>query len=120
MTILNEIEEKFIETNGIKLHTIFTGEGAPLVLLHGFPDFWYGWKSVIQEMKRFYTLIIPDLRGYNLSDKPEGVENYAIDILIEDIKGLIEVLGHKTVYLAGHDWGGIIAWALTEKYPALV
>ena len=120
MTNLNEIEEKFIETNGINLHTIFIGEGPPLVLLHGFPDFWYGWKSVIPELKHFYTLIIPDLRGYNLSDKPKGVENYTIEILIEDIKGLIEALGYKAVYLAGHDWGGIIAWALAEKYPTLV
>jgi pimeloyl-ACP methyl ester carboxylesterase len=120
MELFNEIEEKMIETNGIKLHTVMIGEGPPLVLLHGFPDFWYGWKSVIPGLKSNYKLIIPDMRGYNLSDKPEGVENYKIELLIDDIKGLIETLKLGKVYLAGHDWGGIVAWAFAEKYPELV
>ena len=83
MELFDEIEEKLIETNGIKLHTVMIGEGPPLVLLHGFPDFWYGWKSVIPGLKSDYKLIIPDMRGYNLSDKPEGVENYKIELLRE-------------------------------------
>jgi len=120
MNWFEEKEEKYIETNGIKLHTIIIGQGKPLVLLHGFPDFWYGWKNVIPELMKDYKLIIPDTRGYNLSDKPLGVENYTIDILIEDIKGLIEELGFNSVYLAGHDWGGAISWIFTEKYPNLV
>jgi pimeloyl-ACP methyl ester carboxylesterase len=120
MPEFDEIKEKYIKTNGISLHTIVIGEGEPLILLHGFPDFWYGWKSVIPGLKNFYTLIIPDLRGYNLSDKPLGVENYTIDLLIEDIKGLIENLGYNEIFLAGHDWGGIIAWVFAEKYPQLV
>ena len=120
MELLNEIEEKFIETNNVKLHTIVIGEGPPLILLHGFPDFWYGWKSVIPGLKSDYKLIIPDMRGYNLSDKPEGVENYKIETLVEDIRGLIEFLGLGKVFLAGHDWGGIVAWAFAEKYPELL
>jgi len=120
MELFNEIEEKMIETNGIKLHTVMIGEGPPLVLLHGFPDFWYGWKSVIPGLKSDYKLIIPDMRGYNLSDKPEGVENYKIELLIDDIKGLIETLQLGKIFLAGHDWGGIVAWAFAEKYPELV
>ncbi|MHA1486131.1 MAG: alpha/beta fold hydrolase [Promethearchaeota archaeon] len=120
MELLNEIEEKFVETNNIKLHTIIVGEGPPLILLHGFPDFWYGWKSVIPGLKNHYKLIIPDMRGYNLSDKPEGVENYKIDTLVEDIKGLIGTLKLGKVFLAGHDWGGIVAWAFAEKYPELL
>jgi len=86
MELFDEIEEKLIKTNGIKLHTVMIGEGPPLVLLHGFPDFWYGWKSVISGLKSKFKLIIPDMRGYNLSDKPEGVEKYKIEILVEDIK----------------------------------
>ena len=117
MELFDEIEEKMIETNGIKLHTVVIGEGQPLVLLHGFPDFWYGWKSVIDGLKKHYKLIIPDMRGYNLSDKPEGVENYKIELLIDDIKGLIETLKLGKIFLAGHDWGGIVAWAFAEKYP---
>ena len=120
MELFDEIEEKMIETNGIKLHTVVIGEGQPLVLLHGFPDFWYGWKSVIDGLKKHYKLIIPDMRGYNLSDKPEGVENYKIELLIDDIKGLIESLKLGKIFLAGHDWGGIVAWAFAEKYPELL
>ena len=120
MELLDEIEEKLIKTNGIKLHTIMIGEGPPLILLHGFPDFWYGWKSVISGLKSDYQLIIPDMRGYNLSDKPEGVENYKIETLVEDIRGLIEFLGLEKVFLAGHDWGGIVAWAFAEKHPKLL
>jgi pimeloyl-ACP methyl ester carboxylesterase len=120
MELFDEIEEKLIETNGIKLHTVMIGEGPPLVLLHGFPDFWYGWKSVISGLKSDYKLIIPDMRGFNLSDKPKGVSNYKIELLIGDIKGLIESLNLGKVYLAGHDWGGAVAWAFAEKYPDML
>ena len=120
MELFDEIEEKLIETNGIKLHTVMIGEGPPLVLLHGFPDFWYGWKSVISGLKSDYKLIIPDMRGFNLSDKPKGVSNYKIELLIGDIKGLIESLNLGKVYLAGHDWGGAVAWAFAEKYPNML
>ncbi|NHJ23850.1 MAG: alpha/beta hydrolase [Candidatus Lokiarchaeota archaeon] len=120
MSWIDEIEEKYIKTNGIKLHTIIIGKGEPLLLLHGFPDFWYGWKNVIPGLKDHYRLIIPDMRGYNLSDKPLGIENYTVDILINDIKGIIENLGYKSVYLAGHDWGGAVVWPFAERYPLLV
>ena len=113
-------EEKFVETNGVKLHTVIIGEGEPLILLHGFPDFWFGWKNVILGLKKDYKLIIPDMRGYNLSDKPKGVNNYKMDVLVEDIKGLIESLNLGDIFLAGHDWGGVVAWAFAEKYPKLV
>ena len=120
MGLLNEIEEVFIETNGIKLHTIIIGTGEPLILLHGFPEFWYCWSKVIPLLKNDFKLIIPDMRGYNLSDKPKGVENYKIDILIEDIKGLMEELKLGKFNLAGHDWGGVVAWIFAEKYPELL
>ena len=120
MELFDEIEEKLIKTNGIKLHTVMIGEGPPLVLLHGFPDFWYGWKSVISGLKKNYKLIIPDMRGYNLSDKPEGVDKYKMGFLIDDIKGLIESLSLGKVFLAGHDWGGAVAWAFAEKYPDML
>jgi pimeloyl-ACP methyl ester carboxylesterase len=120
MELFDGMEEKFVETNGIKLHTMIIGEGPPLILLHGFPDFWYGWKSVIPGLKNDYKLIIPDMRGYNLSDKPKGAENYKIEILMEDIKGLTEFLDLGKVFLAGHDWGGVVAWAFAEKYNELL
>ena len=120
MEIFSEMEEKYVETNGIKLHTIIIGSGEPLVLLHGFPDFWYGWRDIILGLKDKYKLIVPDMRGYNTSDKPEGVENYTLEILVEDIKGLNESLNLGKFSLAGHDWGGPVAWGFAEKYPELL
>ena len=117
MEIFNEMEERFVEINGIKLHTVIIGSGEPLMLLHGFPDFWYGWRDIILGLKEKYRLIVPDMRGYNLSDKPEGVENYTLEILVEDIKKLSEALNLGKFSLAGHDWGGPVAWGFAEKYP---
>jgi pimeloyl-ACP methyl ester carboxylesterase len=122
MDFFNEIEELFIKTNDIRLHTVLIGSGEPLILLHGFPDFWYGWKNIINGLKHNFKLIVPDLRGFNLSDKPKGLDNYRMEKLIEDIRGLINNLDLKEneVSLAGHDWGGVIAWCFAEKYPNLL
>ena len=117
MSWQDEIIEKYIKTNGITLHTVVIGSGEPLILLHGFPDFWFAWKKLIPLIKDRFQLIIPDMRGYNLSDRPEGVENYRIELLIEDIHGLINHFNFKSVYLAGHDWGGVLSWCIAEKYP---
>ncbi len=120
MDLFKEIEEVYIDTNGIKLHTIVIGSGEPIILLHGFPEFWYCWKSVIPGLKEKFKLIIPDMRGYNLSDKPNDVKKYKMEFLIGDIKGLIEELKLKQVFLAGHDWGGLVAWVFAEKHPELL
>ncbi|TFG01663.1 MAG: alpha/beta hydrolase [Promethearchaeota archaeon] len=117
MEIFNEMEERFVDINGIKLHTVIIGSGEPLMLLHGFPDFWYGWRDIILGLKDKYRLIVPDMRGYNLSDKPEGVENYTLEILVNDIKRLSDALNLGKFSLAGHDWGGPVAWGFAEKYP---
>ncbi len=120
MDVFKGIKDVYIDTNGIKLHTIVIGSGEPLILLHGFPEFWYCWKSVIPGLKKKFQLVIPDMRGYNLSDKPKDVQQYRMEYLIGDIKGLIGNLKLKQVYLAGHDWGGVVAWAFAEKYPTLL
>lgn len=115
------MEEKYFECHGgVKLHTMIIGSGEPLILLHGFPDFWYGWKHVILGLKDEFKLIVPDTRGINLSDKPEAVENYASDILVEDIKILSEKLNLGKFTLVGHDWGAVISWAFASKYPTLL
>ncbi len=120
MELLEQIEERYIETNGIKLHTVLIGTGEPIIMLHGFPDFWYGWKHIISGLKDEFRLIVPDTRGINLSDKPERDEDYYIEVLAEDIKGLSEALNLGKYTLVGHDWGGIIAWMFAEKYPELL
>jgi pimeloyl-ACP methyl ester carboxylesterase len=82
-----------------------------MVLLHGFPEFWYQWKAQLAEFSRDYQVVAPDMRGYNLSSKPSDVNQYQVKTLVEDIRALAEHLGQKKIILVGHDWGGAIAWA---------
>ena len=115
-----QFETAYIETNGIKLHVVMAGpkDGQPVFLLHGFPEFWLGWLQQVEPLaKAGYRVIVPDQRGYNLSDKPKGVKAYSVDKLVDDILGLINVLGYEKVNLIGHDWGGLVAWALAFWYP---
>jgi len=115
-----ELEHSHIETNGIKLHVVQAGpqSGIPVILLHGFPEFWYGWRKQIPALvEEGCRVIVPDQRGYNLSDKPKGVKNYNIFTLVEDIVGLIDALGYERVNLVGHDWGAVVAWTLAYKHP---
>ena len=120
MELLEEIEERYIEVNGVKLHTVIVGKGEPIILLHGFYDFWYSWKDVMIALKDEYKLIVPDTRGINTSEKPEGVDNYYPEVLINDVKVLAEVLELGKFILVGHDWGGSIALGFATMYPELL
>ena len=111
---------EYIETNGIRLHVAQAGsDDKPLViLLHGFPEFSYGWRKQIPYLvEAGYRVWAPDQRGYNLSDKPEGLAAYSIDELAADVIGLIDAAGEKKVFLVGHDWGAAVAWWVAAKYP---
>jgi len=115
-----ELEHSYIETNGICLHVVQAGpkSAIPVILLHGFPEFWYGWRKQIPALvEAGCRVIVPDQRGYNLSDKPKDVKSYHVSSLVEDILGLINVLEYEKVNLVGHDWGGGVAWTLANKYP---
>jgi len=115
-----EFEHSYIETNGIRLHVVQAGpkSGIPIILLHGFPEFYYGWRKQIPALvEAGCRVIVPDQRGYNLSDKPKGVRAYGVYTLVEDILGLINALEYEKVNLVGHDWGAVVAWVLANKYP---
>lgn len=115
-----ELEHHIIATNGIKLHTVQAGpkSGAPVILLHGFPEGWYGWRKQIPALVNAgCRVVVPDQRGYNLSDKPKGVRNYTVNVLVDDVLGLIKALDYEKVNLVGHDWGGEIAWELAISHP---
>lgn len=106
--------------NGITLHTVEAGSGTPVVLLHGFPEFWYSWRYQIDALVGAgLRFIAPDLRGYNRSAKPEGVAAYSIETVAQDVVALIDQLGEKAA-LVGHDWGGVVAWRVAKIAPHLL
>lgn len=107
-----------IITNGIRMHYVSQGSGPLIVLLHGFPEFWYSWRLQIPILADLgYTVVAPDLRGYNDSDKPRT--GYSIANLLRDIVGLIRGLGEEKAIIVGHDWGGVLAWAFAASYPQM-
>jgi len=113
-------EQASIITNGIRLNVAQAGptNGALVVLLHGFPEFWYGWRKQIPYLAEAgYRVWAPDQRGYNLSDKPLGKSAYSLDVLAADVVGLIDAAGQETAFVVGHDWGGAVAWWLAAKHP---
>jgi pimeloyl-ACP methyl ester carboxylesterase len=114
------IDFDFIMTNGIRLHTALAGpvDGEPVFLLHGFPDAWFGWEAQIGPLADAgFRVIVPDQRGYNLSDKPEGVASYRMAALVDDVLGLADALGHERFHLAGHDFGAMVGWNLAMRHP---
>jgi pimeloyl-ACP methyl ester carboxylesterase len=122
MNLQNKVSINFqkIATNGIYLHTALSGpeDGEPVFLLHGFPDAWFGWEAQIGPLADAgFRVIVPDQRGYNLSDKPDGIASYQMDTLVKDILGLADALGYERFYLAGHDFGAMVSWHLALLYP---
>jgi pimeloyl-ACP methyl ester carboxylesterase len=113
-------DHALIKTNGVNLHVVQAGpEDGPLViLLHGFPEFWYGWHKQIDFLaEQGYRVWAPDQRGYNISEKPNGIAAYSIDKLSADVIGLIDAAGRETAMLVGHDWGAAVAWWTACQYP---
>ncbi len=96
------------------------GSGDLVILLHGFPEFWYGWRRQIPVLGRHYRVVAPDMRGYNLSDKPQDIGQYKMDVLVQDIAELIAQLGGGRAILVGHDWGAAVAWAVAATHPDLI
>lgn len=115
-----EFRRVFVDANGVKLHVVIAGpnNGKPIVLLHGFPEFWYAWRGVAADLARKgYRVIIPDQRGYGRSAKPAGAAPYRLDTLAKDIVGLAGELGHDRFVVVGHDFGGQVAWWTSLLYP---
>jgi pimeloyl-ACP methyl ester carboxylesterase len=110
-------EHKYADVNNIRLHYVVAGKGKLIMFLHGFPEFWYGWKNQLAEFGRDHQAVAPDMRGYNLSSKPADVEKYRIKYLIEDVRALVEHLGYKKFILVAHDWGGGVAWPFAIRHP---
>jgi epoxide hydrolase 4 len=116
-----KLREGYAEIGEQRLHYVEAGDGPLIVLLHGFPEFWYGWRRQIEPLAAAgFRVVAPDTRGYNLSSKPDGVKAYDVGQLAADIRGLIQERGAETAMLVGHDWGGTIAWATAMHHPEVV
>lgn len=115
-----DLRSGYADANGVRLHYMTAGEGKLILFAHGFPEFWYMWKHQLAEFAKDHQAVALDMRGYNLSSKPEGVENYQIEHLIEDFRALAEHLGHEKCILVAHDWGGIVAWQFANRHPELL
>ena len=115
------LREGLAQVGEVELHYVEAGAGPLVVLLHGFPEFWYGWREQIAPLVTAgFRVVAPDLRGYNLSSKPDGYTAYTADKLAGDIRGLIHELGAESAMVIGHDWGGSVAWTLAMNHPEVV
>ncbi len=111
------LEDKFANNDGVKIHYVASGKGPLVVLIHGYPDFWGSWSELIPALNDNYRVVALDTRGYNLSDKPDGVANYEMPKLVADVDAVIKAEGYQTATVLGHDWGGSIAWMYAFTHP---
>jgi pimeloyl-ACP methyl ester carboxylesterase len=106
--------------NGVRLHYVEQGKGPLMIFLHGFPEFWYAWKDLLPEFAKDHRAVALDMRGYNLSSRPEPVEAYRVPVIVGDVSALARKLSARKLVLMGHDWGGVIAWAFAQSHPELL
>jgi len=120
----NDIESRvkhgYADSNGVKIHYASLGSGPLIVMIHGFPDFWYTWRDQMEALSDKFQCVAIDQRGYNLSDKPKGVENYDMRLLVGDVIAVIKSLGKDKAIIMGHDWGGMVSWQLALNAPQFV
>ena len=110
----------YVDNNGVKIHYAEAGVGPLVVMIHGFPDFWYTWRHQMAGLSGDYRVVAIDQRGYNLSDQPEGVENYDMRLLVSDVAAVVRHLGEEKAVIVGHDWGGMVAWNVAFYMPEIV
>ncbi len=110
-------EHGFVDSGGVKLHYVTAGEGPLVVMIHGFPDYWYTWRRQMPALSRHFQVVAYDQRGYNRSDQPEGEANYTTDKLVEDLVAVLDHFQREKATIVGHDWGGLVAWTFAMKYP---
>jgi len=115
----DKVQHKFADNQGVRIHYALTGTGPLVVFIHGFPDYWGSWHHQMQGLSTDHTVAAMDTRGYNLSDQPEGVENYDMALLIGDVMAVIKAEQREKAIIVGHDWGGAIAWAFAAAKPEM-
>jgi len=114
------VTEGFADSNGVKIHYASLGSGPLVVMIHGFPDYWYSWRHQMEGLADRFQVVAIDQRGYNRSDKPAGVASYDMRLLVGDVIAVIKHFGKDNAAVVGHDWGGIVAWNLAMNAPQFV
>lgn len=109
----------YAKSGSVRIHYVTRGEGPLLIMIHGFPDYWYTWREQIPELAKSFRVVAIDQRGYNYSDKPNGIANYGIDYLVSDIAAVIQHFDASKAVVVGHDWGGMVAWSFALKHPEM-
>ncbi|MHC5025815.1 MAG: alpha/beta fold hydrolase [Planctomycetota bacterium] len=119
--LLDRVEHHFADSGGVRIHYVTTGpeDGPLVVMLHGFPDYWYTWRHQMVALEDAYRIAAVDLRGYNKSDKPTGIEQYDMGLLVGDVAAVIHDAGRDRAIICGHDWGGAIAWSFAMSLPQM-
>ncbi len=117
-SLLDRVSHGYADSNGVRIHFVSLGEGPVVVMNHGFPDYWYTWRHQMETLAEEFRVVAIDLRGYNQSDQPEGVESYAMPFVVGDVLAVLDHLGSEKAAVVGHDWGGAIAWQLALHHPA--
>jgi epoxide hydrolase 4 len=118
--IMDEVEHGYADNNGVKIHYATVGEGPLVVMIHGFPDYWYSWRHQMEGLKDNFKVVAIDQRGYNLSGQPEEESSYAMANLIGDVAAVIRHFGEDKANIVGHDWGGIVSWQFAFALPQMV
>ena len=117
--IESKVKHGYADSGGVKIHYVSLGSGPLIVMIHGFPDFWYTWRDQMEALSDKFQCVAIDQRGYNLSDKPKGVENYDVRLLVGDVAAVIKSLGQQKAIIVGHDWGGLVAWQFALNLPEM-
>ncbi len=118
--VFDRVEHHYADNDGVRIHYVTLGRRGPLVvMLHGFPDFWYTWRDQMTVLSRRYRVVAIDQRGYNLSDAPKGVDKYSLPVLASDVAAVIHDLGEEHAVIVGHDWGGAVSWLFAAFYPSM-
>jgi pimeloyl-ACP methyl ester carboxylesterase len=110
-------QQGFVDSNGVKIHYVTLGQGPLVVMLHGFPDYWYSWRDQMPVLAKHFQVVAIDLRGYNKSGQPQGVENYTVEKLVGDVESVVKHFQRDKAIIVGHDWGGMIAWTFAMTHP---
>ena len=118
--VWDEVSHGYADNDGVKIHYATIGTGQLVIMIHGFPDFWYSWRHQMEGLSENFQVVAMDQRGYNLSDQPEGEESYNMEYLVSAVAALIQHFGSDKATIVGHDWGGIVSWQFAFARPEMV